>query len=134
MEALLAAASTLPANFDVAVNEFEKDDDMNFHMDFISGFGNLRARNYGIEEIEKFQAKLKAGRIIPAIATATAMATVRYPAARKRTPEARKARRDSAGRCRFQYPSTATATITSPMIVLAVVRTISATLPCSSRP
>ena len=33
------------------------------------------ARNYGIEEIEKFQAKLKAGRIIPAIATTTAMAT-----------------------------------------------------------
>merc|ERR1719163_422925 len=44
-------------------------------MDFISAFGNLRARNYGIEEIEKFQAKLKAGRIIPAIATTTAMAT-----------------------------------------------------------
>ena len=34
-----------------------------------------QARNYGIEEIEKFQAKLKAGRIIPAIATTTAMAT-----------------------------------------------------------
>ena len=44
-------------------------------MDFISAFGNLRARNYGIEEIDKFAAKLKAGRIIPAIATTTAMAT-----------------------------------------------------------
>ena len=44
-------------------------------MDFISAFGNLRARNYAIDEIDKFQAKLKAGRIIPAIATATAMAT-----------------------------------------------------------
>ena len=43
-------------------------------MDFISAFGNLRARNYGIEEIDKFAAKLKAGRIIPAIATTTAMA------------------------------------------------------------
>jgi hypothetical protein len=52
-----------------------KDDDANFHMDFISAFGNLRARNYGIEEIDKFAAKLKAGRIIPAIATTTAMAT-----------------------------------------------------------
>jgi len=65
----------LPPNFGVKVNEFVKDDDANFHMDFISAFGNLRARNYQIEEIEKFQAKLKAGRIIPAIATTTAMAT-----------------------------------------------------------
>ena len=38
-----------------------QDDDANFHMDFISAFGNLRARNYGIEEIDKFAAKLKAG-------------------------------------------------------------------------
>merc|ERR1712087_838840 len=40
-----------------------------------SSFGNLRARNYSIDEVEKFQAKLKAGRIIPAISTTTAMAT-----------------------------------------------------------
>jgi len=31
--------------------EFEKDDDTNFHMDFISSFANLRARNYSIEEV-----------------------------------------------------------------------------------
>jgi len=73
--ALLAASGELPAGFAVTANEFEKDDDTNHHMDFISAFGNLRARNYGIEEIEKFAAKLKAGRIIPAIATTTAMAT-----------------------------------------------------------
>ena len=72
---LLVAKKGLPAGFGVVPDEFEKDDDSNFHMDFISAFGNLRARNYGIEEIEKFQAKLKAGRIIPAIATTTAMAT-----------------------------------------------------------
>jgi len=72
---LLAVRSGLPPEFVVRANEFEKDDDTNFHMDFISAFGNLRARNYGIEEIEKFAAKLKAGRIIPAIATTTAMAT-----------------------------------------------------------
>ncbi|EOD41937.1 hypothetical protein EMIHUDRAFT_425780 [Emiliania huxleyi CCMP1516] len=65
---LAAARGSLPAGFKV-------DDDTNFHMDFISAFGNLRARNYAIDEIDKFQAKLKAGRIIPAIATATAMAT-----------------------------------------------------------
>ena len=73
--ALLGARSQLPGGFTVHTNEFEKDDDTNHHMDFISSFGNLRARNYGIEEIEKFAAKLKAGRIIPAIATTTAMAT-----------------------------------------------------------
>ena len=72
---LLGAAGGLPAGFALKPNEFEKDDDLNFHMDFISAFGNLRARNYGIEAIDKFQAKLKAGRIIPAIATTTAMAT-----------------------------------------------------------
>jgi ubiquitin-activating enzyme E1 len=32
--------------------EFEKDDDTNFHMDFISSFANLRARNYSIEEVQ----------------------------------------------------------------------------------
>ena len=37
-------------------------------MDFISAFGNLRARNYGIEEIDKFAAKLKA-RHIASVAT-----------------------------------------------------------------
>ena len=57
---LLEASGQLPAGFVVRANEFEKDDDTNHHMDFISAFGNLRARNYGIEEIEKFAAKLDA--------------------------------------------------------------------------
>jgi len=72
---LQAAQGALPGGFALKPNEFEKDDDLNFHMDFISAFGNLRARNYSIDEVDKFQAKIKAGRIIPAIATATAMAT-----------------------------------------------------------
>jgi len=54
---------------------FEKDDDTNFHMDFIRSFANLRARNYSIEEVDALQAKLIAGRIIPALATTTSMVT-----------------------------------------------------------
>jgi ubiquitin-activating enzyme E1 len=54
---------------------FEKDDDSNFHMDFISSFANLRARNYSIEEVDFLQAKLIAGRIIPALATTTSLVT-----------------------------------------------------------
>jgi hypothetical protein len=34
---------------------FEKDDDTNFHMDFIRSFANLRARNYSIEEVDALQ-------------------------------------------------------------------------------
>ena len=75
VSALLDARAQLPSGFRIFPNAFEKDDDANFHMAFIGSFGNLRARNYGIAEIDPFQAKLKAGRIIPAIATTTAMAT-----------------------------------------------------------
>jgi len=32
--------------------EFEKDDDSNFHIDFIHAASNLRARNYKIPEID----------------------------------------------------------------------------------
>ena len=55
--------------------EFEKDNDLNFHVDFIHSLANLRAISYGIDPVTKLQAKLQAGRIIPAIATTTAMVT-----------------------------------------------------------
>ncbi|KAF8096482.1 hypothetical protein N665_0307s0013 [Sinapis alba] len=55
--------------------QFEKDDDTNYHMDMIAGLANMRARNYSVPEVDKLKAKFIAGRIIPAIATSTAMAT-----------------------------------------------------------
>ena len=52
--------------------EFEKDDDSNFHIDFIHACANIRALNYGLKEMDWLTVKLKAGRIVPALATTTA--------------------------------------------------------------
>jgi hypothetical protein len=52
---------------------FEKDDSSNYHIEFMGGVSNLRARNYRIDEVDNFRVKLIAGKIIPAIATTTAM-------------------------------------------------------------
>ncbi|GAV66571.1 ThiF domain-containing protein/UBACT domain-containing protein/UBA_e1_C domain-containing protein/UBA_e1_thiolCys domain-containing protein [Cephalotus follicularis] len=65
----------LPSGFRMKPIQFEKDDDTNYHMDLIAGLANMRARNYSIPEVDKLKAKFIAGRIIPAIATSTAMAT-----------------------------------------------------------
>ncbi|KAG5253997.1 ubiquitin activating enzyme family protein [Salix suchowensis] len=64
-----------PPGYRMTPIQFEKDDDTNYHMDLIAGLANMRARNYSIPEVDKLKAKFIAGRIIPAIATSTAMAT-----------------------------------------------------------
>ncbi|WAR00961.1 UBA6-like protein [Mya arenaria] len=52
--------------------EFEKDDDSNGHIDFITAASNLRASMYHIEEADRLTIKRIAGKIVPAIATTTA--------------------------------------------------------------
>jgi hypothetical protein len=55
-----------------AVEDFEKDDDTNHHVDFITQASNLRAVAYKIKPADRMETKRIAGRIIPAIATTTA--------------------------------------------------------------
>lgn len=51
--------------------EFEKDDDSNWHINWVTSSSNIRAMNYGIPIADYQQTKGIAGRIIPAISTTT---------------------------------------------------------------
>eukprot|EP00939_MAST-03C_sp_MAST-3C-sp1_P000354 g354.t1 len=55
--------------------DFEKDQDMNFHIDFIESYSNLRANAYNIKTGTRHKCKMIAGKILPAILTATASIT-----------------------------------------------------------
>jgi len=74
LTAQLPAPHTL-GGLKLNVVEFEKDDNSNFHIYFVSAAANLRATNYDIPTVDRLQAKLIAGRIIPAIITTTAVVT-----------------------------------------------------------
>ncbi|XP_057623321.1 ubiquitin-like modifier-activating enzyme 7 isoform X4 [Chionomys nivalis] len=52
---------------------FGKDDDNNFHMDFVVAATDLRAQNYRILPVNHAQIKQTVGQIIPAVATSTAV-------------------------------------------------------------
>lgn len=64
--------STGGHEFKIKAEEFEKDDDSNGHIDFIYAMANLRAINYKLDQMDWITVKIKAGRIVPALATTTA--------------------------------------------------------------
>ena len=66
-------SSTTLKSIKITPIEFEKDSDINLHMDFIVAASNLRATNYRIALADRHKSKLIAGKIIPAIATTTSV-------------------------------------------------------------
>lgn len=57
----------------IQVADFEKDDDTNFHIAYVTACSNVRASCYKIAPANKYKTKQIAGKIIPAIATTTAV-------------------------------------------------------------
>jgi len=69
---LLAELATLKPVRRIEAADFEKDHDLNFHIDFVTAATNMRAWNYRLAPNTRHQVKMIAGKIIPAVATTTA--------------------------------------------------------------
>lgn len=72
LENAIATNSVTPEKLQMGPLQFEKDDDSNGHLDFVTSASALRAKMYSIDPADRFKTKRIAGKIIPAIATATA--------------------------------------------------------------
>lgn len=60
-------------NININEVEFEKDDDSLYHIDWISHSSNMRNFQYSIKQVDKFETKIIAGKIIPAMITTTSV-------------------------------------------------------------
>ena len=61
----------LEQNYVFNSQEFEKDDDTNWHVAYLTATSNCRSQSYGISILNQYQVRGMAGKIIPAVVTTT---------------------------------------------------------------